>query len=359
MPPDDRDHRPADRRDERDRRRCLDHLYGPRRRPRQVGQRHRVLDEHLHTQEVGQALVDQERPVGADPPQGQPRLRPVGHRLRPRPGDHRDARGRAEQERADRPSAPGNGHRTPEGDHPDRGHHLQGEQVEVDREPGDEAAAGQPERRTAPLGPRGEPDRQHDRGDRPLPRGVERDAVHGLRREHQRQARDGRASRSDGSAQHVVGQADEDQVPDQRHDHERERRRTGDGEGGGDQRGVERGLVARTPQEPRPLAVQDVQSLQPDDRRVGVHAAGVDERRQPGHDRGDEQQEQRQPGPEHGRAAGPRARRAGPRPRSLLPSREPYRRPARHGRGASRPLRGGVGAASGPDAGEPDDGASS
>jgi hypothetical protein len=121
----------------------------------------------------------------------------------------------------------------------------------------------------------------------------------------------GRAGAADRALQHVVRQADEEQMPEQRHGHERQRGRAGEREAGRDEHRVERRLVAGPPQEPRPLAAQDVHRLKSHDRGIGVHAAGVDQRGQPRDDRGHEQGQQRHAAPPRGRAGGLAGRRGG------------------------------------------------
>ena len=99
--------------------------------------------------------------------------------------------------------------------------------------------------------PRGQPHRQDRGGDAPLARGVQRDAVDRLRREHQRQAREHGPDPTDARAHRapdrVVGQPDENEMADQGTTMSVERGRPGDREPGRDQHRVERRLVARRP----------------------------------------------------------------------------------------------------------------
>ncbi len=98
------------------------------------------------------------------------------------------------------------------------------------------------------------------------------------RREHERQdahERLGDRNPANESEERERGQGD---VSDESREDERERCGAEDYEEGRGDEGIDARLVSAPVQKPRPLAVKDVASLEPDDGSVGVDGPGVDER---------------------------------------------------------------------------------
>ena len=137
-PPDDRDRRPAhggeEARPPAHWTTCTGHGTGHGAMP----ERHRVLDEHLDAEQVGQALSTINVQLPPIRSSVSPAFAPSAT------GCARDQAITATPAAAPNSSAPtarprrGTPTARQQGDHPDRGHHLQREQVEVDREAGDE-----------------------------------------------------------------------------------------------------------------------------------------------------------------------------------------------------------------------------